>query len=95
MDRSLFDHPPSLIRYPARLLEEIMNMLIRIIPANHSVTKHSHISRVASSQTADCLDTPTSPMHYVDSITENLRRIRAAHIIGNKYFGNSKTTRKT
>lgn len=53
-----------------------MTMLIRIIPANHSVTKHSHISRVASSQTANCLDTPTPPLHHNDIITENLRGIR-------------------
>lgn len=53
-----------------------MNMLIRIIPANHSVTKHSYISRVVSSQTAHCIDTPTRPLHYDDSITENLRGIR-------------------
>lgn len=67
-----------------------MNMLIRIIPANHSVTKHSHISRVASSQTAHSLDTPTPPLHHNDIIAENF----AAHIIGNYYFGNPKLPEK-
>lgn len=35
---------------PTRLLEKIMNMLIRIISANHSVAEHSYTSRAALSQ---------------------------------------------